>query len=361
MKKMRKMKTCLVMLLSVAIFYGCGQPKVGPVGENETLEVSYDSNDKTNDFYDDAETIALKGERKVEVTGEILDSRIIDFSNLKKHSVIVKETKFQTPADSFVGAYRYDGYSLYDILNEVVLNKKNKEEYSPIIDIFVEIENNAGEKVVLSWGEIYYPIHRHEIIIATDVMRIVPSKTKELWTLPENTKLVVGSDLITARNISNPSKIKIISYPTDIVSQKGMKPLFSPEVKISDGEKEILTLKDAPKNIVMQNYPAIFYGKGRGIHSTQPFKGVMVKDILHDNFSLSEELIKKGLIFAVAKDGYRSVFSYSEVMNRNDQAELLLITKLDEEDGSVFRIYPSMDFFSDRAVKALTEISCVLW
>ncbi len=87
-------------------------------------------------------------------------------------------------SNAFIGAYRYDGYSLFDILNDRILKKKNKEEFSPIIDLYVEIENAKGEKVVLSWGEIYYPNFLHNSIIATDVMRIVPSKTKELWPLP---------------------------------------------------------------------------------------------------------------------------------------------------------------------------------
>ncbi|MDZ7743876.1 MAG: hypothetical protein U5Q03_19620 [Bacteroidota bacterium] len=73
------------------------------------------------------------------------------------------------------------------------------------------MENTEGEKVILSWGELYYPIHHHEIMIATQVRRIVPSKTKDLWPMPQETKLVVASDLITERNISNPVKIRILS------------------------------------------------------------------------------------------------------------------------------------------------------
>jgi hypothetical protein len=43
-------------------------------------------------------------------------------------------------------------------------------------------------------------------------------------------------------------------------------------------------------------------------------------------------------------------------MNRNDQAEILLVPCENEKDGGKFRIFPSCDFFSDRAVKALSEI-----
>lgn len=357
---MKRISLIITAVLLTFIF-GCNpsENKTSEKQQNSDI-VGGDTADVTNDFYDNAETFALKGNRTVEVAGEVANPSTVDFSKLKKHSVIVKETVLKDSADSFVGAYRYDGYSLYDILNDIVLKKKNEADFKPIIDLFVEIENAKGEKVVLSWGEIYYPIHRHEIIIATDVMRIVPSKTKDLWPLPTETKLVVASDLITARNISNPVKITVVSFPTDIKADKGMDPLFSPEFIITDGNKTFETVINSPKDIVVQNYPAIFYGRGRGIHSTQPFKGVMLKDILVKNFPLSNDLLQRGLMLAVAVDGYRGVYTYSEVMNRNDQAELLLISHPELKDDAVFRLYPAMDFFSDRAIKALTEIRCVV-
>lgn len=324
---------------------------------NQASNVTRDTAERTNDFYDADETHPLSGPMEIEVLGEIEKSVTIDLRKLPKHSVIVKEAILKSPADTFVGAYRYDGYSLYDILNDVVLKKANEATFRPIIDLFVEIENAKGEKVVISWGEIYYPIHRHEILIATDVMRIVPSKTKELWTLPEKTKLVVASDLVSARNISEPVKITIKSYPlADVKVQKDLKPLYSKDFKITDQGKVLEVLPDYPEYLTIQNYPAIFYGRGRGIHSTQPFKGVMIKDMLGMKFPLSNERLQRGVFVAIAADGYRSVFTYSEVMNRNDQSELLLISRPQEKEDAVFRLFPAMDFFSDRAVKALTEV-----
>jgi hypothetical protein len=43
-------------------------------------------------------------------------------------------------------------------------------------------------------------------------------------------------------------------------------------------------------------------------------------------------------------------------MNRSDQAEVLMVPSPAGQDGGKFRIFPSCDFFSDRAVKALSEI-----
>ena len=163
---------------------------------------------QTNDFYDDAETIKLKTS-VVEILGEIANPGKVNLETLTLRSVIAKETLLQDGKDKFVGAYRYDGYSLYDILNSVILKKKNEAEFPPIIDLYIEVENDKGEKVVFSWGELYYPIHRHEILIATQVARIVPSKTKDLWPLPSDSRLIVASDLLTHRNISNPSRITI--------------------------------------------------------------------------------------------------------------------------------------------------------
>ena len=134
---------------------------------------------RNNNFYDDTETISLKG-GEIEIAGEVENPGFVDLNSLTKHSVIVKEALLDGDGkDVFIGAYRYDGYSLFDILTNRLVNKKNKEEFSSIIDLYVEIENDKGEKVMVSWGEIFYPSNLHKIIFATDVSMIVPSKTKD--------------------------------------------------------------------------------------------------------------------------------------------------------------------------------------
>ncbi|HCM60808.1 MAG TPA: hypothetical protein DIS74_10645, partial [Bacteroidales bacterium] len=100
---------------------------------------------QTNDFYDDAPTVKLKGSTKILVTGEIEKDVTVDLSRLPKHSITVKETTLSDGAVGFTGAYRYDGYSVYDILDRVVLKKKNEAEFPPIIDLYVEITNDRGE------------------------------------------------------------------------------------------------------------------------------------------------------------------------------------------------------------------------
>jgi hypothetical protein len=315
-----------------------------------------DTADMTNNFYDNTETYALPL-KDLTIEGEVANPGKVDFTKLPVHSVIVKETLLDSlGSDRFVGAYRYDGYSLFDILNDRILKKVNSSEFKPIIDLYIEIENERGKKVVFSWGEIYYPGNLHKIIIASDVSRIVPSKTRELWPLPVESRIVAGSDLVTERNISSPVKITVRSYPLSFKVDRNMTQMYSPYIRIFKASDKVDEIKALPSGIHLQTFNTIFYGRGRGIHSTTPFSGTLLKDLLLHYYPFNRENLQSGMLCLTGIDGYRCAFSYSEVFNRNDQAELLLITTMHEEDGGLYRVFAACDFFSDRAVKSLSEI-----
>ncbi len=317
---------------------------------------SVDSSDLTNNFYVNVETISLPP-YELTIAGEILNPGTVDFSILEKHSVIVKEALLDdSGGNRFTGAFRYDGYSLFDILNDRIINKTNKDKFQQVIDLFVEIENSAGEKVVFSWGEIYYPANLHKIILATDVARIVPSKTKELWTLPVSGRLVSGNDLLTERNISDPVKITVRSYPKSFVTIKGLSPMYSETFSLYNENNYLSKISSIPSGLNENIYNTVFYGRGKGIHSTTPFSGVFLRSVLEKYFPSDRENLKTGLFCFAAEDGYRMTVSYSELFNRNDQQEFLLIKSLSGEDGGLFRIFPAPDFFSDRAIKSLKEV-----
>ena len=312
----------------------------------------------TNNFYDNSETYPLTVTPLI-IDGEIANPGIVDFSELPLHSVIVKETLLDSVGgDKFVGAFRYDGYSLFDILNKRIIKKANSEEFSPIIDLYVEIENGSGEKVVFSWGEIYYPAVLHNIIIASSVSRIVPSKTKELWPLPKTSKIVAGADLITERNIIQPVKITVKSIRKSFPVFKGMSPMFSSEFKLFKNDKQlgVIAKTDQKGNVT---FNTIFYGRGKGIHSTTPFTGLALKDVIEKYYPVSRLSLKSGMFCLVGKDGYRCAVSYGELFNRNDQQEFLLIPTNPDEDGGLYRIFAASDFFSDRAIKSVSEIYLV--
>jgi len=310
----------------------------------------------TNNFYYNTETYRL-AVKELTVEGEISNPGEVDFSALPKRSVIVKETILDSAGkDKFIGAYRYDGYTLFDILEKRVVQKRNGEEFSRVIDMYIEIENEKGERVLFSWGEIYYPVNMHRILIADAVSRIVPTKTKDLWDLPDESRIVSGNDLVTERNISSPVKITVKSFPKSFKVIKGLSPMFSDQIKLFWQGNYIGSKTDYPPELKEVTYGAIFYGRGRGIHSTVPFTGLMLKEILTGTYPLTRESLQLGILCIAAQDGYRCAISYSELFNRNDQQEFLLIKSGNGEDGGLFRIFPACDFFSDRAVKSVSEV-----
>jgi len=310
----------------------------------------------TNNFYDKADTYSLPV-KELLVEGEITNPGRVDFKGLQKRSVIVKEALPEADDDNrFTGAFRYDGYSLFDILDRRIIQKANAAEYNSVIDLFLIVENEEGEKAVFSWGDIYYPNNLHKIIIASEVLRIVPSKTKELWKLPEKSKIVAASDLLTVRNISNPVKITVKSYPLSMKMNRGMSPMYSPGIKIFNNGFQAGEIDRIPEHVMNERFEAVFYGRGRGIHSTTPFSGPFVKEILSSYFPVNSQNMQTGILCFTGLDGYRCAVSFSELFNRNDQQEFLLVRMKKNENGGEFRMFAACDFFSDRAVKSLSEI-----
>ena len=131
--------------------------------------------------------------------------------------------------------------------------------------------------------------------------------------------------------------------------------MYSSDFKpFKDGNKAVAALAPSePENIT---YNTVFYGRGKGIHSTPPFKGMILKDILASFYQPDRKDLQTGMFCFVGKDGYRCAVSCSELFNRNDQQEFLLVRTEPEEDGGLFRVFPASDFFSDRAIKSLSEI-----
>lgn len=352
------MKNLLIISTIILLITACNSRNTEttvPVAESNIPDTS----DLTNNFYDNTGTYNLPvGD--IYIDGEISNPGKIDLSSLPVRSVVVKETILDSSgSDRFVGAYRYDGYSLFDILNRALIEKNNAKEFNPVIDMFVEISNAKGEKVVFSWGEIYYPNTPHRIIVAGSVSRIVPSRSKDLWPLPLETRIVAANDLITERNISSPVRITVKSFPRSFPVSRGISPLYSGSFSLYEGERQISVLSPAsePESVT---YKTIFYGRGRGIHSTSPFYGMLLNNMIGKFYPMTRQTLMTGLFALTGKDGYRCAVTYSELFNRNDQQEFLLVRTDKNEDGGLFRVFPAADFFSDRAVKSLSEIHFIL-
>jgi hypothetical protein len=309
---------------------------------------------ENNDFYDNEPLVDLPL-KPLEVAGEVAAPGRVELSGLPLRSVMVREAVTRDGKPAFVGSYVFQGYSLFDILREKALSKKNEKEFRSIIDLFVVVEDAKGGKAVFSWGEIFYPTAPHRILIAAKAAPIVPSLTKERWPLPGKARIVAADDLVADRNLEDPVRITVLSAPLIFPVQKGKSPMFAPSFRIVDRGRETAKIERLPDGVPVMTLPSVFYGRGKGFHGIAYFEGAPLRTVLARLVPSDSAAIRRGYLVLAGDDGYRAVISASELFNRNDIGEFLLCDRVDKEGGR-FSVYPGPDFFSDRAVKALKEI-----
>ncbi len=309
---------------------------------------------ENNDFYDNEPFVDLPL-RSLEVAGEVAAPGRVDLAGLPLRSVMVREAVTRDGKPVFVGSYVFQGYSLFDILKERVVAKKNEKEFRSIIDLFVVVEDANGRKAVFSWGEIFYPTAPHRILVAVKAAPIVPSLTRERWPLPGKARIAAADDLVADRNLEDPVRITVFSAPMSFPVQKGKSPMHAASVRVVSGGREAGKIERLPAGVPVVTLPSVFFGRGRGFHGIAEFTGVPLRTVLKGLVPSDASAVRKGYLVLAGDDGYRAVVSASELFNRNDNGEFLLCDR-GEKDGGRFSLYPGPDFFSDRAVKALKEI-----
>ena len=310
----------------------------------------------TNDFYDNTPSRKLPGSLKIEVSGEVANPGTVDLERLPLRSLIVRESRLEKDGAAFVGAFRYEGYSLLDILNDRVAARAHGAGFKPQTDLMVAVENAAGEKAVLSWGEIYYPAALHRVLIAAAAAPIIPNETKENWPLAGGVKLVCANDLLGERGILNPTRITVFTAPLEIPDKKGLQPLTAANFQVLRPGQPPAAFAATALPAEKRTFPSAFYGRGKGFHGFQRFSGVPLAEALRSYVALDSETLRRGYLVAASIDGYRIAMSCRELFNRNDQAEFLLLDRGEGSDGGRFAIFPAADFFSDRALKAVSAI-----
>ena len=313
---------------------------------NDSIRALYN-----NDAFDNIQASELSGIIP-QVKGEILNPGIPSTEKLLVRTVTVKEYLPSGSKDEpvFMGAFQYYGYSLADLLKDYVISKKNHDEFKQSTDLYIVVENNKGEKAVFSWGELYYTASANDIILATGVQPIFPKSEDDRWEVPTKIKLIAANDYLTVRNIDNPVSISIRSFPRSFPGYKGLQPLYSPEISVSGQGMDFVIRDQKSINHNLTSHNTVFFGLSRGYKGGRKFTGTPLADVLREAHKFSIDDLKKGLVAFGAKDAYRVVYSISELLNRTDMAETLLIDAGNDADGR-FIIRPGSDFFADRHLK----------
>lgn len=312
----------------------------------------------SNNYFNQEASTTLEGPKYIVLDGEVEQERKIKLSKMPLRTVTVREVKYDGTGDSlsFKGTFRYDGYALCDILSSLKVNKDSKEDFWPPVDLYIEVSNDRGDRALFSWGELFYSNNMYGIVIAKRVTRVIPGKTGELWDLPSEMQLVVESDLISERNIPSPTRITVKSLKGNyIVNRDSTVFDNAPSDLFVTGLGKDTVLSAPCQGPASRSNTIAYYGHGMGYKGIRTFSGQILREVIAPYFPAGNyRLLREGLLSVAAVDGYRVSFSVSEIMNRCDQQEPLLMFK-----DSAFTLFAACDGFADRSVKGLCEIRLI--
>ncbi len=287
------------------------------------------------------------------VEGEVENPGMVDLTSLPLNGFPVKNISYGKDKNRFLGAYFFSGFSLFDILKQKKIKKANEGEFRPFVDLYIIIENAKGEKAVFSWGEIFYSKDNFKVIIAKSVRAINPPNMKMKWQLPDETQLVCGNDAFNFRNIVNPTKIIIKSFAGKY-SQERVKDLYTAEFEMVNLDRSFVVKEIV--NVEKRNFRGIGYGHGMGWKGIENIEGFVFKDVLKSYILFDKQLIGNTILCVSAKDGYRVTFSLSEILNRNDMNDVLLIEITNSSVEGKYNLFATPDFFVDRNVRSVEKI-----
>ena len=311
-----------------------------------------------NSLFHQTDEISLKTGTLV-IEGEVKTPGKVNLDNHYKREVFIKESLYDADNGiNFIGAYRYRGYSLFDLLHPFNHEKKNAEVFRPAIDLYVVIENAGGESVSFSWSEIFHTNNPHQIIIATEAAPIVPYRKEVNYKTGDTWKVVAANDLFAYRVLVDPVKITIHSFDKKAyVINRDIEPMYSQEVQVFHNDKQIATIPQIEDEGAYTRYYSSFYGMGMGYHDAKYFQGPLLSKLLDGSIDFFDpKMNRHGLVCFAGLDGYRAIYSYSELFNRTDQVMPILAVPENPIDGGFYRIFHPAEFYADRSVKSLAEI-----
>jgi hypothetical protein len=292
--------------------------------------------------------------KSIMVQGEVQNPGPVDLNSLPLRSSAIKELALENGKQVFKAAFFVTGYSLYDILDGKKFKKAPENKFSPPVDLYAIIENEKGEKAVFSWGEIYYR-NSFDLLIAKSVSAINPARSNNKWVLPEEPRLMCGSDLLNVRFLSNPTKITVKSYRGNFASEKP-KDVYSPEFKIETGagSTSIGEISPSVEKRILSN---VSYGHGMGYKGVLNLTGFRLKDLIESKINPGD--MRDTIAVVSAKDGYHVVLSASEILNRNDNQDFILVDRKGSAEDGRYLLFEPGDFFADRDVRAVEKIELV--
>lgn len=328
----------------------------------------------------------------------VVDAKVVKGLNRYHRLVKIADSK-----GNFIGSLEVRGYALRDVIDRFEVNKKD-DGFDRPLDMVVTAIGKSGEKVIFSFGEVFYTSDEGPLLV--DAARMVlPSRHEPLKAgkkdptitlmdinrrntvnsvslngcnschesarvpkvyFPKGWLLIAAQDGFGGRYIEGLTEICVNQVGIETVDTRSSggrdSMVESPAIVGTDGKNYTFSPDDYKKQPRISITDAGI-GHGKGYRGTSTWEGVPLKGLI-------QHLIPSGVnprntyVLVTAADGYRSTFSGAEVFNNSNEKCVLLIDRKDGEvlgrGSGLYTIVQSTDFFVDRNVRMVKEIRLVV-
>ncbi len=334
---------------------------------NRTSCADQDLNGRQHDVSSGEDPLLL------EIVGLVKQPLKLTRTDLEKHPAATVRTNDVTKDGTYRGVFHHRGVPLKVLLEQAKV-EKGDAVFGREMDLAVIVSNRAGEKVVLSWGEVFYR-NPAETIIAYDGSPHMPHKPcknchdeetygpwlGQLERRVPYPKLVPSRDFYADRALEGITRVEVTDpgANTGISIKKENRPerLFADKIAIhgisDDPAPIIIDTLDGFSRITGE---AIQAGDGTGYHGVKRYAGAPLGEVLAKVGLVSDA---ETALLLSAPDGYRILLSAAEVFSINAGRDIVLADKREGEpieDGGRFQLMLPGDHSADRWLKSVARI-----
>ncbi len=315
----------------------------------------------------------------IQIEGEVRHAGVWSISDLKNMPQIpVKVREYSHTQYSNVSVYW--GVPLQMVLETVGIQKSVHSTFKHKSDMVIWLRNADGERIALSWGQIFYasePTHyllawRKKIIQPTAHPKISPKSCKNCHNgrtvkkgrilRPISKESLSGIAFLECKegtifsNLLNLQEIKVESVDRKLPRKNDRNQVFSSQILLYIGGKVVSLDRFLEHRFPsMISYKLAEIGSGCGYHGTFQLEGFPLDRIFKRQLAQPHFW---GLLVS-APDGYRTFVSKSEIVGDLGGKAFLAVRKngkpLFKPEGKYMLVLPN-DLYFDRWIRAVDRI-----
>jgi hypothetical protein len=307
----------------------------------------------------------------VRVTGLVRKTLELSRADLERREGVTARLNDVRADGTYRGVFVHRGVPLRTLLEEAGIEAKGRV-FDKDLDLAVVVRGQGDERVVLSWGELFYR-NPAEVLLAFRSEPLMPHKSCDKCHEPEVyrpwldllertvpiPKLIVSHDGHGDRAIEGVTSVEVVDLGAGcgISVSKAERPsdIRAEAIEIHRDGAPVVTVSDLD-GLPRREAAVAQAGDGTGFHGIRRFEGASLAAVLQ-RAGLTADPAQAFLLSA--RDGYRVLLAAGEVFLAPAGREILLADRRDGEpltDAGRFTLVPVDDQSADRWLKAVARI-----